>query len=106
MLELEKKLPSDTALADSATTNRAKATIVLSGITTSKIKHQQLGLVQRAVSIDHALWEWFQQAGEKLSSVQLQMAFSDVLHYVLITGVHESATSPSVHVLQAHLESC
>ena len=57
-----------------------------------------------ASSLHHALWKWFQQAGQEVSNVQ--MAFIDALHYILITGVHESATSPSVHVLQAHLENC
>ena len=51
-------------------TSRTKATVVLSGITTFEIKTPATGL-SAASSRHHALWEQFQQEGEKVSSVQM-----------------------------------
>lgn len=101
-LGLEKKVPILLTLLKQIVPQPADP-LVLSGITTFEIKTPATGL-SAASSPHHALLKWFQQAGEKVSDVQ--MAFTHALHYILITGVHESATSPSVHVLQAHLENC
>ena len=68
-----------------------------------KSRHQRLGLVQRAVSI----MLYGNSSSKQVRKLAVcKWAFTDALHYIPITGVHESATSPSVHVLQAHLESC
>ena len=95
---------TDTAQVDSATTNRANATLVL--IVASQLlksRHQWLGLVQQAVSI----MLYGNSSSKQVRKLAVcKWAFTDALYYILITGVHESATSPSVHALQTHLESC